>query len=159
MQDYSDDPRGWRIMSTPVGDMLVLGPTSSFQMKLIPLGPQKYTGAGIEITEPKKALKQIRQTPEYGLRSLSSDDVSDLMAALSNPQSSSAKLHEILRRSPQSHADLTQSDVEHILSGPVLTRPDLGSLDPTILKMQRSLDLSASDIFRKRYPMRAGMYF
>ena len=159
MQDYSDDPRGWRIMSTPVGDMLVLGPTSTFQMKFIPLGPQKYTGAGIEITEPKKVLKRIRQTPEYGLRSLSSDDVSDLMAALSNPQSSSTKLHEILQRSPQSHTDLTQSDVEHILSGPVLTRPDLGSLDPTILKMQRSLDRSASDIFRKRYPMRAGMYF
>jgi hypothetical protein len=159
LEDYSDEPRGWRVMSTPVGDILVLGPTSTFQMKLIPLGPQKFTGAGVEITEPRKVLKRIRQTPEYGLRGLSSGDISDLMSALNNPESSSAKLHSILQRSPESHADLTQSNAEHILSGPVLTRPDLGSLDPTLLKMQRTLDLSAAEVFRRKYPMRSGMYF
>ena len=159
LKDYSDEPRGWRILSTPVGDMLVLGPTSTFQLKLIPLGPQKFTGAGVEISGSKKALKRIRQTPEFGLRPLSSDEMTDLLTAFTNPETSSSKLQTILSRTPLSHEDLTHSSAEHILSGPILTRPDFGALDAEILKRQLSLDRSASDVFRQRYPMRAGMYF
>ncbi len=139
--------------------MLVFGPTSSFQLKLIPLGPQKYTGAGVEITESKKTLKRISRTPEFGLRPLSSGDITDLIQAFDDPQTSSLKIQSILSRTPQSHSDLAESDVDHILSGPILTRPDFGSLDPEILKRQLLLDRSASDVFRRRYPMRSGMYF
>ena len=38
-------------MSTPVGDMLVVGRDSAFQLKLIPLNPREYTGAGTELPE------------------------------------------------------------------------------------------------------------
>ncbi len=159
LKDYSDEPRGWRILSTPVGDMLVLGPTSTFQLKLIPLGPQKFTGAGVEISEPKKAVKRIKQTPEFGLRPLSSDDMTELLSAFAHPETSGSNIQSILSRTPLSHDDLTQSSAEHILSGPILTRPDFGTLDSEILKRQLSLDRSASDVFRRRYPMRSGMYF
>ena len=73
-------------------------------------------------------------------------------------ESARQEVGEILSRTPLSLEDLSTTENSHILRGPVLSRPDLGSLSPEILKMQMALDRSANKTFRKRYPMRAGMY-
>ena len=138
--------------------MLVLGPKNAFQLKLIPLNPYEFTGAGVEIENPAKALRLLMSTPEFGLRPLHKPDIIALVETLEDPMKTSSLLQSIIRRDPISPADVGKTGVEHLLSGPVIRRPNLESLDPTITKLRRTLDNSAQQIFRDRYPMRAGMF-
>jgi len=160
VKQYTEHPRGWHIMNTPLGEVLVLGPDSAFQLKLIPLNPYEFTGAGIELPKSSKTIETIRGSPEFGLRPIDEDDLLGILNALGSPQGTSLEIQEILRRSPVSLEDLSSNKhvADHILRGPVLMRPDLGSLSPEILKMQIALDRSAQKTFRDRFPMRAGMY-
>ncbi|TFF96894.1 hypothetical protein EU546_00360 [Candidatus Thorarchaeota archaeon] len=146
-------------MSTPKGEMLVLSPESAFQLKLIPLNPFEYTGAGIEIPGSSKSIETIRSSPEFGLRPLYESDLLSIAKAIGSEQESHSKLGEILGRTPESLEDLSSGKASHILRGPVLMRPDLGSLDPDVHSVQANLDKTAEKVFRKKYPMRSGMYF
>ncbi|MFW9909454.1 MAG: hypothetical protein ACFFEF_12840 [Candidatus Thorarchaeota archaeon] len=161
VKQYTEHPRGWHIMNTPRGEVLVLSPDSAFQLKLIPLNPYEFTGAGIELPKSNKTIEEIRSSPEFGLRPVDEDDLLSILNALGSTQGTSPEIQEILRRSPVSLEDLSTNKhaADHILRGPVLMRPDLGSLSPEILKMQMALDRSAQKTFRDRFPMRAGMYF
>ncbi len=159
LEQYSERPRGWHIMNTPRGEVLVLSSDSAFQLKLIPLNPREFTGAGVELPESNDTVDSIRTSPEFGLRPLSEADLQGIVSSMSGgDQSARQEVSEILSRTPLSIEDLSSNQSSHILRGPVLTRPDLGSLSPDILKMQMALDRSAQKTFRKRYPMRAGMY-
>ena len=159
MRRYSERPRGWRIMSTPRGEMLVLSSDSAFQLKLIPLNPYEFTGAGVELPESSDAVDSIRSSPEFGLRALSESDIRGIMNSITGEEGPKLSLDNILKRTPRAPEDLSTELSSPILQGPVLMRPDLGSLSPEILKRQLSLDRSAEKTFRKRYPERAGMYF
>ena len=157
LQRYSERPRGWRILSTPVGDMLVLGPDSAFQMKLIPLNPMEFTGAGVELPSGKH-LDSMTTSPEFGFRPLHDSDIQSILESISSPDLIRPEIDSIIKRAPLSMAELNTSSARHILSGPILTRPDLRALNPAVLKTQTSLERKARSIFRDRYPMRAGMY-
>ena len=156
LQQYMEKPRGWRVMNTPKGDMLVLGPESAFQLKLISINPSLVTGAGIEIPDTDKAFERMRSTPEFGFRPISDRDLRNIIRALHHPEIARPQIDAILRRTPLPLTGIKPS--KSILTGPVLTRPDLGSLSPEIMKTQLSLDRIAWKQFSKRYPMRAGMY-
>ncbi|MGY5860199.1 MAG: hypothetical protein RTU63_12595 [Candidatus Thorarchaeota archaeon] len=158
LEQYSERPRGWHIMNTPRGEVLVLSSDSAFQLKLIPLNPREFTGAGVELPESNDIVDSIRTSPEFGLRPVSEADLQGIANSVSGEQGAREEIGEILSRTPLSIEDLSTNQSSHILRGPVLTRPDLGSLSPEILKMQSTLDRSAQKTFRKRYPMRAGMY-
>lgn len=156
LQQYSEKPRGWRIMNTPGGDMLVLGPESAFQLKLIPINPTAFTGSGVEIPDTDKVFERLRTTPEFGFRPISGTDIQGIIKALNHPEVARPQIDAILQRTPLPITDLRPT--ESVLSGPVLTRPDLSSLSPEITKTQLSLNRAAWKQFNKRYPMRAGMY-
>ncbi len=158
LKRYSERPRGWRIMNTPKGEVLVLSSDSAFQLKLIPLNPREFTGAGVELPESNDAVERIRSAPEFGLRPVTERDVQNIANAMSGSEEARRELREVLQRTPLSLEDLSASKSSHILQGPVLTRPDLGSLSPDILKTQTALDKRAQRIFRDKHPMRAGMY-
>lgn len=146
-------------MSTPRGEMLVLSPESAFQLKIIPLSPFEFTGAGVEIPNSNKAIDSIRSSPEFGFRPLDESDLVSIAQAIGSEEQPQSKLREILARTPLSLDDVASGTASHILRGPVLMRPELGSLDPETLRMQVDLDKEADRIFRKKYPMRSGMYF
>jgi hypothetical protein len=146
-------------MSTPRGEMLVLSSDSAFQLKLIPLNPYEFTGAGVELPESCDAVDSIRSSPEFGLRPLSESDLHGILNSLTGEKGPKLSLDDILRRTPRSIEDISADTPSPILRGPVLMRPDLGSLSPEILKRQLSLDRSAERTFRKRFPERAGMFF
>lgn len=158
LERYSERPRGWHIMNTPRGEVLVLSSDSAFQLKLIPLSPREFTGAGVELPESNDIVDSIRASPEYGLRPINEVDLQGIANSMRGDQEARQQIGEILSRTPLSLEDLSSNQSSHILRGPVLTRPDLGSLSPEMLKMQMALDKSAQRTFRKRYPMRAGMY-
>ncbi len=146
-------------MSTPVGDMLVVGRDSAFPLKLIPLNPREYTGAGTELPESNDVTDSIRTSPEFGFRNLAQTDIEALVESMSKPELVQQQLQDILRRDPLLPAEIEKGGINHLLTGPVLTRPNLQGLGPDILKLRSSLERSANRVFRKKYPMRAGMYF
>jgi hypothetical protein len=146
-------------MSTPRGEMLVLSSDSAFQLKLIPLNPYEFTGAGMELPESCETVETIRSSPEFGLRPLSESDLHSILNSLTGEKGPKLSLDDILRRTPRSLEDISADFPSPILRGPVLMRPDLSSLSPEILKRQLSLDRSAEKTFRKRFPERAGMFF
>lgn len=145
-------------MHTPRGEVLVLGPDSSFQLKLIPLSPYEFTGAGMEISSSSEAIEEIRSSPEYGMRALEESDIKRITMAVEHGAGASDALRQILSKTPLSLEDLSSSSASHILQGPVLLRPDLSSLGSTVLGTQKSLDRATEKAFRARYPLRAGMY-
>ena len=159
VKQYSERPRGWHILSTPRNEMLVLSSDSAFQLKLIPLNPYEFTGAGAELPESCDTVDTIRSSPEFGLRPLSEPDLHGIMNSITGDQGPKLSLDDILKRTPRSIEDISADASAPILRGPVLMRPDLGSLSPEILKRQLSVDRSAERTFRKRFPERAGMYF
>jgi hypothetical protein len=159
LKQYSERPKGWHIMSTPRNEMLVLSSDSAFQLKLIPINPYEFTGAGIELPESCDIVDTIRTSPEFGLRPLSESDLRGIINSVTGDHGPRLSLDEILKRNPRAIDDISVDTPTPILRGPVLMRPDLGSLSPEILKRQISLDHSAERTFRKRFPERAGMYF
>jgi hypothetical protein len=159
LKRYSESPRGWRMMSTPVGDMLVVGQDSAFQLRIIPINPREYTGAGTELPESNDVIDRMRTSPEFGSRNLTQTDIETLVESMSNPAQIQQHLHDILHRNPLLPTEIDKGGIDHLLTGPVLTRPDLDGLGPDVLNLRRSLERSANRVFRKKYPMRAGMYF
>ncbi len=159
MDMYSDNPAGWRAISTPKGDMIISSPKAAFQLKAISLNPREFTGAGIELADSPSIMKNIEKSPDFGLRPIHMTDLEGLMKSLHNPEDAQAQLRGIINRAPVSTRDLSGNDISHILSGPVFTRPDLHSLSPEISRTQSTLEKSARKIFEEKYPFRAGMYF
>ena len=138
LKQYSERPRGWHIMNTPRGEVLVLSSDSAFQLKLIPLNPREFTGAGVELPESNDIVDSIRTSPEFGLRPLSEADLQGIANSMSGgDQDARQEIGEILNRTPLSIEDLSSNESSHLLRGPVLSRPDLGSLSPEILKMEK----------------------
>ena len=159
MEMYSDSPSGWRAISTPKGDMIVASPRAAFQLKAIPINPREFTGAGMELPNSPSVMKNIEKSPDFGLRPIHMTDLEQLVESLHNPEDAQSQLRGIINRAPVSPRDLGGSDISHILSGPVFTRPDLHNLSLEISKTQTALERSARKIFEEKYPFRAGMYF
>ncbi len=159
VEQYTEHPRGWRVIHTPTGDMLIFGPDVNYQLRLIELSPFSFTGVGMEIDAPELNDDEITAAPEFGLRPLDENDIHNLIAVIMGQSSRIPQIGEIVRRTPVSPAQLERSDVRHILSGPVLSRPDLTAFSPEVIRRQYELKRQAMTIFRERYPQRAGMYF
>jgi len=159
MREYSRRPGGWHILNTPDGDMLIVGPRSAFQLRLIPLSPTDFTGVGVEISPDIEGLSNIRSAPSFGLRPLSDDDLQVLFDAMTGQLTSPDRVEQIIRRDPVAPTEIDAKRYSHVLSGPVLTRPNLSSVDSTLLELRDKLEQSAREIFRRKYPLRSGMYF
>ncbi|MHA1771280.1 MAG: hypothetical protein ACTSYL_06620 [Candidatus Thorarchaeota archaeon] len=159
MSQYSQEPRGWHVLNTPTGDLLVLGPHSTFQLRLIDLNPAEFTGVGMELHAPPESISHFRSAPDFGLRGLSNTDLGNLVKALHGDSLAMEQARDILNREPLPPSEVESKNIDHILSGPVFTRPDLVSLDPTIASITHQLSESARDLFHKKYPMRSGMFY
>ncbi len=157
MQQYSRQPTRWHVLNTPDGDMIVLGPESAFQLRLIPLSPYQYTGVGVELTDEIASLSSMRSGAPFGLRPLEQTDLRVLLDAVNREIPPSSVISDVLRREPLPPSELKGHT--HVLSGPVVIRPDLSSLDPTIRRLKTDLDKEARKAFNEKYPLRAGMFF
>ncbi len=43
---YNRKPRGWNMLIDQRGNILIFSPRSSYMLRLIALGPDRYTGVG-----------------------------------------------------------------------------------------------------------------
>ncbi len=157
MHEYSKRPSGWHVLNTLDGDMIVIGPESAFQLRLIPLSPFQFTGVGTEIPRDLDAISSLGHRVTFGLRPLEEADLRAIVDAVDQQTRSPEVLSQVLQRRPIPLTDIRKH--KHILSGPVLTRPDLTSSDSVLRRLRDDLDREARRLFSEKYPQRAGMFF
>lgn len=158
-QRYDQNPKGWSIFTDNKANVVVVGPSEAYSLKLVPLSPQKYTGVGVRLEEPK-SLKRIRKRiPSAGLRPLSQRDIQKLLTSIQHSREPKNELiGRILEREPMSTRTIEEIRPQALMTGPVIAHPDLGTISERQRELQRKLAYEADKLFRKRYPMRAGIY-
>ena len=156
---YDENPRGWSIFQDNKNNVLIIGPDKGYRLKLIPLSPWKHTGVGISM-EKDRTLNQLREkTPFSGLRALSKTDSESLLSSINQDRVGRMELiNSILDRSPVSTESIEKNRPQAVLSGPVVSHPDLSTLSERQRELQRGLRYEAEKLFRKKYPMRASIY-
>jgi len=159
LSQYNRKPEGWSVLVDQRGNVVVLGPSSGYWLKLIWLNPNEYTGAGIKVDDPEEMRRMVEGTPSYGLRPLSKGSVQKLLAAVQRTGRVEGSLAKrLLSMPPVSTSELEERRPDAVLSGPIISHPDLRAISEGQRSLERKLDLEAEKLFRKRYPLRSGMY-
>ena len=138
--------------------MLIIGPDSAFQLRLVQVNPREFTGVGTEVPRSSKEIERITESPEFGLRAITDADIQEIVQSLTSQIDVRPKLQSIIQRNPLVHDEIRDTGADLFLSGPVLTTPDFKSLSVETLKLQKSLERDAMETFRRKYPHRAGMF-
>lgn len=156
---YDENPMGWKIFQDDKNNVLIIGPDKGYRLKLIPLNPWKYTGVGISMKKDR-ALDQLRtETPSSGLRTLSKKDFERFISSMNRDGVNRRKIiKNILTRNPVSTQAIDEEGSQAVLSGPVISHPDLSTLSERQRELQQELKNEAEKLFRKKYPKRAGIY-
>jgi hypothetical protein len=154
---YNRNTTGWMVLSDNKGNVLVIGPETGYKLKLISLNPQDNMGVGVEINDVEQMRKNMKVWPSYGLRPLSSFDANTLLNTFDSVTRNKL-ITNLLGIKPVPTLELQKREAQVVLSGPIITHPNLS----TISKSQRALDvklaLEADNLFRKKYPHRAAIY-
>ena len=159
MDRYNRKPEGWNVLTDRRGNILVLGPRSSYMLRLIWLGPDRYTGVGAKVGGLKKMREMVDGSPPYGFRPLSKRKIKDLLTTLQTKRIlEKALVKELLGSNPLSTPEIMERRPHAVLSGPVIAYPDLGSISQRQRELERKLALEAARLFRKRHPLRAKIY-
>ncbi len=158
MAQYNERPQGWRVFADSRGNLLVLGPGVGYRLKLVPLNPREFVGVGVDI-DPMEDLRLGTRLPFYGLRPLSGQQTSELFGAMrQNGQIGQDVLLRLLGAKPTSEWDLKEEGLAGVLTGPVVTHPDLSAVPAGQKELEERLSLEANRLFRAKYPFRAGIY-
>lgn len=156
---YNRKPEGWSVLTDQRGNVLVLGPGLGYRLKLIPLNPQEYTGVGARIRGSEEIQKIVEGIPSYGFRPLSREETRRLLEGVQQGGALQDKLIEkLLGTKPVPTWELQERRPEAILSGPVIAHPDLSAISRGQEELEKRLAVEAMKLFRKRYPLRAGIY-
>ncbi len=159
INQYNRKPTGWSVLVDRRGNIIILGPSSSYWLRLIWLNPHKYTGVGIRIDSPREIREMVEGTPPYGLRPLPKGSVRRLVGAIRrNDRLEASFIKRLLNITPVSTIELRERRPEAVLGGPVITHRDLSIISEGQRKLERKLALEAERLFRKRYPLRSGIY-
>lgn len=159
MDLYNGNPEGWSVLADHRGNVLVLGPTESYRLKMVPLSPHEYTGVGVRVRGSREARRVAEGTPSWGLRPLSREETEELLTTIRQEGSVQNEFIErMLGMRPVATQELEEHEPRAILSGPVLARPDLSSISRGQRELERKLAMEADRLFRERYPSRAAIY-
>jgi hypothetical protein len=82
LSQYNRHPEGWSVLVDSKGDVLVIGPSSGYRLKLVPLNPREYTGVGVRLGKSKELREMVKDIPPYGFRPLSREETRDLLSAI-----------------------------------------------------------------------------
>jgi len=159
MKQYNEVPDGWNVLADHSGNILVMGPDSSFWLRTVSLSPYSYIGVGVEVDRSRRIERIVEGTPPYGLRPLSKSEAKRLLDSFRGKSESQGKIiEELLSVKPASAQDIEERNPEAVISGPILGHPDLGAISSKQRELERRLAVEADRLFRERYPMRAGIY-
>jgi hypothetical protein len=155
---YNEKPRGWRVFADPKGNVLILGPQVGYRLKLVPLSPGEFVGVGADV-DPLEEMRKEEPVPFYGLRPLSRQQASELFGSIQpSGQISSYAIRRLLGVEPVPTWDLQEKKLSGLLTGPIVTHPNLSAVPRGQEELEAKLSLEADRLFRARYPFRAGIY-
>lgn len=158
-KSYEKDPKGWNIFTDNKANVIVIGPGEAYGLKLVPISPHRFTGVGVRLEEPVSLRKIRDRIPSAGLRPLSRRDVQKLLGSIQKSREPQRDLvGRILERKPVSMRAIGEIKPRALMTGPIITHPDLGSISERQKEIQKKLAYEADKLFRKEYPMRAGIY-
>ena len=158
LNQYNNNPRGWRVFADAKGNMLVLGPGTGYRLKLLSLNPSDVTGVGVNIPMDEVQGMPLG-LPSYGYRPLSHGDVAQLFSSLhQNMPMPKGLIGDLLGIKPVPTWDLKGESSRGVLTGPIIAHPDLASISRGQRELDAKLTLEANRLFRARYPFRAGIY-
>ncbi len=164
MYNYDQTPEDWNVMSDLGGNVVILGPMNSYQLKLVQINPQKYTGVGMKIPEesPLQDLKLITQgMHSYGFRPLAQRNINQIIDSLQEGKMAQDQaIEDIFKTKPLPIREIERRRVDAVVAGPYLNLnfPNLGRIGSYHQEVERRLSIEADRIFRKKYPMRSSIY-
>jgi hypothetical protein len=158
MNQYNKQPVGWTVLTDPKGNMLVLGPSKGYMLKILPLNPQEYTGVGtvIEDTEELRGVTELG--PSYGFRPFSKKEAEELIRSLSQGDKQNRLISQLLRKKPVPTWELEKKKPSTVVSGPIIGHPNLSAISRSQKELELKLRSEVEKLFRKKYPNRAAIY-
>lgn len=155
---YNENPKDWRVLIDRKGNAVILGPEIGYKLRLIHINPQEYTGVGVKIQGLEEIQENLTNVPSYGFRPLTKYRTKKFLDSIKNQDQTKEKLvRELFKISPVPTRKL-QGETETILSGPIITHPDLSLISKGQRKLEARLAMEAEKLFRLRYPSRARLY-
>jgi hypothetical protein len=155
---YNENQKNWRVLIDKRGNALVLGPEIGYKLRLIHINPQEYIGVGVKIQGLEEIQENLRNIPSYGFRSFTKYRTKKFLESIQNQDLIKEKLlKELFKINPVPTWKL-QGETETILSGPIITHPDLSIISKGQRKLEARLTMEAERLFRLKYPSRARIY-
>lgn len=159
LEQYDKSPEGWSVLSDSKGNVIILGPRSRYRLKLIPLSPNEYTGVGVGMEKSERITRMVEGASPFGFRPVSRQEAKELFGAMSQAGRVDRRVIQgLLGRRPISIKEIMEIKPETLLGGPVIAHPDLSSISRRQRELDEKLAREAEKLFRRKYPLRAGIY-
>ena len=159
LRQYNRHPEGWSVLVDNKGNVLVIGPSSSYRLKLVPLSPQEYTGVGVKFGRSKGLQKMVKNLPPYGFRPLSREETRDLLSTIHRKgRPTDKRIKELLEMKPVPTWEIDKKRPEAVVTGPLVAHPNLSAISKRQKELEAKLAVEADKLFRRKYPLRARTY-
>ena len=159
LRQYNRHPEGWSVLVDNKGDVLVIGPSSGYRLKLVPLNPREYTGVGVRLGRSKGLRKIAKDIPPYGFRPLSREETRDLLSAIRRRgRPTDKRIKELLEMKPVPTWEIDEKRPEAVVTGPLVAHPNLSAISKGQKELEAKLAVEADKLFRRKYPLRARIY-
>lgn len=159
LRQYNRHPEGWSVLVDNKGNVLVIGPSSSYRLKLVPLSPQEYTGVGVKFGRSKGLQKMVKNLPPYGFRPLSREETRDLLSTIHRKgRPTDKRIKELLEMKPVPTWEIDKKRPEAVVTGPLVAHPNLSAISKRQRELEVKLAVEADKLFRRKYPLRARTY-
>ena len=159
VDQYNRRPEGWRILADQKGNVLIISPNETYRLKVIPVNPREYTGVGVKVGGLEEIRGNVDELPSYGFRPISDNDAKRLFNSLNRDGDiNNEVLKQLLGRSPVTARDIEEEMPQAVLTGPVITHPDISTISRGQRELEAQLAFEANKFFRKKYPDRAAIY-
>jgi hypothetical protein len=159
LNQYNRHPEGWSVLVDSKGDVLVIGPSSGYRLKLVPLNPREYTGVGVRLGRSKGLREMVKDIPPYGFRPLSRQETRDLLSAIHRRgRPTNERIKKLLEMKPVPTWEIDERRPEAVVTGPLVAHPNLSAISKGQRELEAKLAVEADKLFRRKYPLRARTY-
>ena len=155
---YNNHPGGWNFLIDYKGNILILGPSEGYMLKIIPLNPQKHTGVGMKISDSDEMQRLVGGAPSYGFSPLSTRQIESILDSHRQGEDQHKLISKLLEKKPNSIPELEKKKPQAVLSGPFIGHPDLSTISENQKELETKLKIEALKLFKRKYPYRASIY-
>jgi hypothetical protein len=158
VKHYNNHPGGWNVLIDYKGNILILGPSEGYMLKLIPLNPQKHTGVGIKINDLNEMQRLVVGAPSYGFRPLSIRQRESILDSFRQGEDQHKLISKLLEKNPISIPELEKKKPNVVLRGPLIGHPDLSTISESQRELEAKLKIESLKLFKRKFPFRSSIY-